>query len=100
MPVTSITHQPFGMLHGGASVVLAETVASVSGNMCVDREYYCVGLDVNANHIRAKQSGVVTGTAKSIHMGTSTQLWQVKIKDEDDCLICMCKVTLMIIKRS
>ncbi len=70
MPVCSFTHQPLGMLHGGASVVLAETLGSLAANFCVDDDHYCVGLDINANHIRAVRSGFVIGTAKPMHLAS------------------------------
>jgi len=98
MPVTSYTHQPFGMLHGGASVVLAETLASVCGNMCVDKKHYCVGIEINANHIKGKKQGVVIGTTEVIHLGKTTQIWQVDIKDEEQQLIATSRVTLLIKK--
>lgn len=99
MPVAHFTQQPFGALHGGASVVLAETLASVCGNMCVDEEHYCIGLEVNANHIRAARNGVVTGSTIPTHIGRSTQLWQVEIRDEGMRLVCSAKVTLMVVEK-
>ncbi len=97
MPVDSRTHQPFGMLHGGASVVLAETLGSVAGNMCVPRSHCCVGLDINANHLRAKRNGIVTGTARPVHLGTMTQVWQIEIHDERQHLICTSRITLAVL---
>lgn len=97
MPVDSRTHQPFGMLHGGASVVLAETLGSVAGNMCVPRTHCCVGLDINANHLRAKRNGVVTGTARPVHLGAMTQVWQIEIHDERQHLICTSRITLAVL---
>jgi uncharacterized protein (TIGR00369 family) len=99
MPVTSTTHQPLGMLHGGASVVLAETLGSVAANFCVSNEYYCVGLEVNANHIRSIKSGTVTGTATPIHLGATTQVWQTTIVDQRDRLICTSRLTVAVLKR-
>ncbi len=96
MPVCHFTHQPLGMLHGGASVVLAETLGSVAANFAVDDESYCVGLDINANHIRAMRSGVVTGTASPIHLGVSTQVWQITITDERDRLVCTSRLTIAV----
>ncbi|PMK03221.1 hotdog fold thioesterase [Vibrio sp. 10N.261.55.A7] len=98
MPVSAITHQPLGMLHGGASVVLAETLGSVAANMCVDDEHFCVGLDINANHIRAMRSGVVTGVATPIHIGVSTQVWQINIVDEQQRLVCSSRLTIAVKK--
>lgn len=97
MPVDSRTHQPFGMLHGGASVVLAETLGSVAGNMCVPRTHCCVGLDINANHLRAKRSGFVTGTARAVHLGAMTQVWQIEIHDERQHLVCTSRLTLAVL---
>ncbi|MCK6263580.1 hotdog fold thioesterase [Vibrio sp. ZSDE26] len=98
MPVSPITHQPLGMLHGGASVVLAETLGSVAANMCVDDNFFCVGLDINANHIRAMRSGYVTGTATPIHLGVSTQVWQINIVDERERLVCSSRLTIAVKK--
>ncbi len=96
MPVCSFTHQPLGMLHGGASVVLAETLGSVAGNFCVSEGSYCVGLDINANHIRAVRSGTVIGKATPIHLGVSTQIWQIEIRDERGRLVCTSRLTNMV----
>ncbi len=96
MGVEPMTRQPMGLLHGGASVVLAETLGSVAGNMCVSREQCCVGLEINANHVRAKRDGVVTGTARPLHLGATTQLWQIDIHDEKAHLVCTSRLTLAI----
>ena len=96
MAVGPATHQPMGLLHGGACVVLAETLGSVAGNMCVSREHSCVGLEINANHVRAKRDGVVTGTARPLHLGATTQLWQIDIHDEKEHLVCTSRLTLAI----
>ncbi|WP_306331856.1 hotdog fold thioesterase [Vibrio injensis] len=96
MPVCSYTHQPLGMLHGGASVVLAETLGSIAGNFAVDETRYCVGLDINANHLRAMRQGEVIGTAKPIHLGISTQVWQIDITDEQGRLVCVSRLTLAV----
>ena len=96
MPVCSYTHQPLGMLHGGASVVLAETLGSIAGNFVVDETRYCVGLDINANHLRAMRQGEVIGTAKPIHLGISTQVWQIDITDEQGRLVCVSRLTLAV----
>lgn len=98
MPVCSFTHQPLGMLHGGASVVLAETLGSLAANFCVDDDHYCVGLDINANHIRAMRSGFVIGTAKPVHLGVSTQVWQIDITDEKQRLVCTSRLTIAVKK--
>lgn len=99
MPVCSFTHQPLGMLHGGASVVLAETLGSLAANFCVDDDHYCVGLDINANHIRAMRSGFVIGTAKPMHLGVSTQVWQIDITDEKQRLVCTSRLTIAVKKQ-
>ena len=100
MPVDERTRQPFGILHGGASVALAETVASLAGTMNVDLEQsWVVGIEINANHIRAKKEGVVTGTATPIHVGRSTQVWEVRIVDEQQRVICISRCTLAVVPR-
>lgn len=98
MPVDRRTHQPFGLLHGGASVALAETVASVGGYMNVDpsREHV-VGLEINANHMRAKRSGEVRAVATPIHVGRRTQVWDVRIADEEGRLVCVSRCTLAVV---
>lgn len=96
MPVCSFTHQPLGMLHGGASVVLAETLGSLAANFSVDEGSYCVGLDINANHVRAMRSGHVVGTAKPVHLGVSTQVWQIDITDERGRLVCTSRLTIAV----
>ena len=100
MPVDDRTRQPFGILHGGASVALAETVASLAGAMNVDLEKFSVvGVEINANHIRAKRDGVVTGTALPIHVGRSTQVWEIRIVDEEDRPVCVSRCTLAVVPR-
>ena len=96
MPVCHFTHQPLGMLHGGASVVLAETLGSLAANFCVAEGEYCVGLDINANHIRAMRRGQVTGTASPMHIGVTTQVWQINIVDEEDRLVCTSRLTVAV----
>ncbi|MCZ0739531.1 hotdog fold thioesterase [Vibrio diabolicus] len=96
MPVCSFTHQPLGMLHGGASVVLAETLGSLAANFSVDEGSYCVGLDINANHVRAMRSGHVIGMAKPVHLGVSTQVWQIDITDERGRLVCTSRLTIAV----
>ena len=96
MPVCSFTHKPLGMLHGGASVVLAETLGSLAANFSVDEGSYCVGLDINANHVRAMRSGHVIGTAKPLHLGISTQVWQIDITDERGRLVCTSRLTIAV----
>ena len=98
MPVGPKVHQPFGLLHGGASVALAETVASTAGWMQVDREKEgVVGLEINANHLRAKRDGVVTATATPLHIGRKTHVWDVRITDEEGRLVCVSRCTLAVV---
>ncbi|WP_394250396.1 hotdog fold thioesterase [Vibrio profundi] len=98
MPVCHFTHQPLGMLHGGASVVLAETLGSLAANYCVPEDSFCVGLDINANHVRAMREGHVIGEAKPIHLGVSTQVWQINITDERGRLVCTSRLTIAVKK--
>ncbi|MGL5225740.1 MAG: hotdog fold thioesterase [Aeromonas sp.] len=98
MPVDSRTHQPLGMLHGGASVVLAETLGSLAANLAVGLDSYCVGLEVNANHVRAKRDGVVTGRCSPLHLGATTQVWQIEILDEQKRLVCTSRLTMAVLK--
>ncbi len=100
MPVDARTRQPFGLLHGGASVALAETLGSLAGNLCLDttREV-AVGLDINANHIRAVTQGVVTGTARALHIGRTTQVWEIRIEDEKQRLVCISRLTLAVVPK-
>jgi 1,4-dihydroxy-2-naphthoyl-CoA hydrolase len=98
MPVDSRTHQVYGILHGGASVVLAETLGSMGSMLLVDPyRFRCMGLDINANHIKAVKSGIVIGTARPIHAGRSTQVWQIEIKSETGELICISRLTMAVI---
>ncbi|WP_428775002.1 hotdog fold thioesterase [Vibrio sp.] len=99
MPVCHFTHQPLGMLHGGASVVLAETLGSVAGNYCVDANSYCVGIEINANHVRAMREGEVIGKASPIHIGVSTQVWQIDIRDTRGRLVCTSRLTIAVKSR-
>ncbi|TEW52503.1 hotdog fold thioesterase [Psychromonas algicola] len=99
MPVDSRTHQPHGVLHGGASVVLAETLGSVAANLAVPDDKVCVGLEVNANHIRSIKKGTVTGTATAVHIGYSTQIWQIEICNERNQLICTSRLTVAVIDK-
>ncbi|GAM14409.1 PaaI family thioesterase [Mesobacillus selenatarsenatis] len=100
MPVDDRTRQPFGLLHGGASVALAETVASVGAFELVDKENeVVVGLEINANHIRAKKAGLVTAVGTVLHQGKTTMVWDIKITDEDEKLVCVSRCTIAVIKR-
>jgi 1,4-dihydroxy-2-naphthoyl-CoA hydrolase len=98
MPVDDRTVQPFRILHGGASIALAETLGSMAANYAVNpHTHYCVGLDINGNHIRAARSGKVTGTATPLHLGSSTQVWTIEIRDEEDRLICISRLTMAVL---
>ncbi|MGL5967418.1 MAG: 1,4-dihydroxy-2-naphthoyl-CoA hydrolase [Kluyvera sp.] len=97
MPVDSRTHQPFGLLHGGASVVLAETLGSVAGYLCTEGEERVVGLEVNANHIRSARSGRVRGVCKALHVGRRHQVWQIEIFDEQERLCCSSRLTTAVV---
>lgn len=99
MPVDHRTHQPMGLLHGGASVALAETLGSVAATFSVDHEKYtCVGMEINANHVKSLTEGWVTGTARPMHIGKSTQIWQIIINSESGELVCVSRLTLAVIK--
>lgn len=100
MPVDHRTKQPYGLLHGGASVTLAETLGSVGSALVIDPEnFICVGQEINANHIRSAQSGQVTGTATPIHLGTTSHVWEIKIHDEQGKLVCVSRLTVAILKK-
>ncbi|MGH2319051.1 hotdog fold thioesterase [Planococcus sp. SE5232] len=100
MPVHAATHQPFGQLHGGASVVLAESVASVGTWHLIDQENeIAVGLEINANHLRGKQDGLVKATGTPLHKGRTTMVWDIKIVDEEEKLICISRCTVAIVKK-
>ena len=100
MPVDGRTRQPYGLLHGGASVALAETLGSTGATMCVDtREFQCVGQEINANHVRAARSGRVTGTARALHLGGRTQVWIIDIVNNEGKLVCTSRLTIAIIRR-
>lgn len=100
LPITEKVMQPLGLLHGGISVALAETVASSAANYCVDQDdYYCVGLEINANHIRSVSHGVVRATATPVHIGKSTHVWQIHIKNDLDKICCISRITMAVISR-
>jgi len=100
MPVDARTVQPYGLLHGGASVALAETLGSMGAAMCVDAdEYQVVGQEINANHVRAARSGLVTGTARAVHLGGRTHVWSIEIVNEAQKLVCISRITMAVIKR-
>jgi 1,4-dihydroxy-2-naphthoyl-CoA hydrolase len=98
MPVDERSRQPFGRLHGGASVALAEELGSLAANLCLDNaREVAVGLDINANHLRAARDGVVTGTARPLHLGRSSQVWEIRIEDEAGRLACIARLTMAVI---
>ena len=100
MPVDERTRQPFGLLHGGASVLLAETLGSLAANLCLDpQQEVAVGLDINANHLRAVSAGQVTGTARPIHVGRTTQVWEIRIVTDKDELCCISRLTMAVVPR-
>jgi len=100
MPVSPRTHQPMGVLHGGASVALAETAGSLAANMCVDQaRYVCMGQEINANHIRPVSSGIVTATARPYHIGKRTHVWGIEIRDEHQRLVCVSRLTMAVVDR-
>ncbi|WP_276576710.1 hotdog fold thioesterase [Endozoicomonas sp. 4G] len=99
MPVDERTKQPVGLLHGGASVVLAETLGSIGANLCCAENHYCVGLEINANHLKSASSGQVTGTAKAVHIGRSTQVWEIRIENEQGQLTCISRLTMAVVSR-
>ena len=99
LPVDGRTRQPFGLLHGGASVVLAETLGSLAGWLCLPADGgHAVGLEINANHLRAVREGVVTGTARPVHLGRSTQVWEIRMVDREQKPSCISRLTLAIVR--
>ncbi|HEY5368007.1 MAG TPA: hotdog fold thioesterase [Hanamia sp.] len=100
MEITDKTRQPYGFLHGGASCVLAETVGSVASALVIDREkYYCVGLEINANHLRSVSDGKVTAVAAPLHLGRSTHVWDIKIYDDKEKLFCVSRLTVAVLQK-
>jgi 1,4-dihydroxy-2-naphthoyl-CoA hydrolase len=98
MPVDDRTRQPLGLLHGGASVALAETLGSMGATMCVDAtRYVCVGQEINANHLKSVKSGSVTGTARALHVGARSQVWSIEIVNEAGALVCVSRLTVAVI---
>ena len=98
MPVDARTHQPYGLLHGGASVALAETLGSTAAMLTLDpAQEITVGLDINANHVRGVRSGIVTGTARPLHIGRTTQVWEIRIENEDGALVCVSRLTMAVV---
>ena len=100
MPVDARTRQPFGLLHGGASVALAESLGSLAANLVLDGDaFMAVGLEINANHLRAVTRGHVIGTARPLHLGRSTQVWEIRIEDEGGNLVCISRLTMAVLPR-
>lgn len=100
MPVDERTQQPFGLLHGGASVALAETMGSMAAAFCVDTSrQFCVGLEINANHIRGVRQGFVRGITKPVHIGKKTQVWEIRILNETDDLVCISRITMAVLDK-
>ena len=97
MPVDRRTHQPYGLLHGGASVLLAETLGSTAAMLCVAEGERCVGIEINANHLRAVRDGIVTGTARPLHVGRQTQVWEIRIEDAAGRLVCVSRLTVAVL---
>lgn len=101
MPVDHRTNQPYGILHGGASVALAETIGSVASALVTDKEkFICVGLEINANHIRSVRNGLVQATCTPVHLGKSTHVWDIRIHDENEKLVCISRLTVAILEKS
>jgi 1,4-dihydroxy-2-naphthoyl-CoA hydrolase len=99
MPVNNKTRQPFGILHGGASIALAETVGSIAANLVVDEKHYCVGLEVNGNHLKSVADKKVIATATAVHLGGMTQVWDIRITDELDRNVCISRLTMAVLKK-
>lgn len=98
MPVNATVHQPYGLLHGGASAALAETAGSVASWLCIEEGQICVGMEINCNHLKGKKSGVVVATARPLHLGATSHVWDIKITDEHDKLICVSRLTVAVLK--
>jgi 1,4-dihydroxy-2-naphthoyl-CoA hydrolase len=100
MPVDDRTKQPYGLLHGGASCALAETIGSVASHFVIDPDkFICVGLEINANHVRSAKSGFVTATCSPLHIGASTHVWDIKIHDAKEKLVCVSRLTVAILRK-
>ena len=101
MPVDERTKQPAGILHGGASVALAETLGSTGANLVVDRDkYLCVGLEINANHVKTMREGEVKGVARPLHIGATTQVWEIRISETRERLVCVSRITMAVLDRA
>jgi len=99
MPVDNRTRQPLGLLHGGASVALAETLGSVAATLCVDSTKFCVGLDINANHVKGIREGFVSGITKPIHIGKQTHVWEIRLTNDAGELICISRITMAVLEK-
>lgn len=100
LPVTPAVHQPYGVLHGGASAALAETVGSVASNLCIDtRRLQCFGQEINANHLRPVSAGLITATARPYHIGSRSHVWGIEIRDQRDRLVCIARLTMAVVQR-
>ncbi len=99
MPVDARTRQPYGLLHGGASVALAETLGSTAGGLCVAEGEGVVGIEINANHLKGVRDGIVTGIARPLHVGRSTHVWEIRIEDATGALVCISRLTLAVIRK-
>lgn len=100
MPVNKNTHQPYGLLHGGASAALTETIGSVASWLCIDPEkQLCVGMEINCNHIRGKREGYVTARATPLHLGATSHVWDIRITDEQEKLVCVSRLTMAVLKQ-
>jgi 1,4-dihydroxy-2-naphthoyl-CoA hydrolase len=99
MPVDARTHQPFGLLHGGASALLAETLGSSAGGLSAPEGHGVVGIEINANHLRGVRAGIVTGTARPLHVGRSTQVWEIRVEDAKGKLVCISRLTLAVVPK-
>lgn len=100
MPVDDRTRQPYGILHGGASCALAETIGSIASSMVIDTgKFICVGLEINANHIRSVRQGYITATCTPLHLGKSTHVWDIKIQDDENKLVCVSRLTVAILEK-
>ncbi len=99
MPVDARTHQPFGLLHGGASALLAETLGSSAGGLSAPEGCGVVGIEINANHLRGVRAGIVTGTARPLHVGRSTQVWEIRVEDAKGKLVCISRLTLAVVPK-
>lgn len=100
MPVDHRTQQPYGLLHGGASAALAETIGSLASSLCIDTEkQICVGMEINCNHVKGKRNGIVIATVEPLHLGSGSHVWDIKIRDEQEKLICVSRLTVSVLKK-